>query len=591
VYSTFHCIRFLAFVFSLWVLGLCCAGNASGAERPPAASLLPDTTVAYFSVADSNDFVERFMNTAMGKMSQQERMKPLIERLFKEVKELAAPVEEQLGLSLTDLLAIPQGQIAFAVVAPEGEFPALVGILDVKEQLIAAEVLLGKADKALRNNGATKSSETVSGVTLNVYKLPGSVQRQVAHFERDGTLVLGSNPSVLKGILAAWDGNREKNLASNKKYSTITKRCRGTKADRPQVNWYVDVLGLVKSLTQNNTAVQIGISLMENTLGLKGLQAVGGSITLSTENFDSISRMHVLLDNPRRGVLEVLALGSGDVTPEKWVPPDAAMYTTFHWHVKTTYNEIGEIVDTFAGEGFTQSRVQSALTPLGLDFEKEVLPALDNRFSWITWVQRPVTVTSQMQVFGIRLKDAKASAPLLDKVMTKLEKRFEKEQFGGKTIYRLIESRPDPEDGPPRPRPCVCLVGDYVLISDRQPIMERAIKAFQNPSESLADAPDFKLIADQARLQCNGAKPAMIGFQRPEEGMKFLYDLVAGEANRKALRRASQGNNVLDRFNKALDDHPLPPFETLRAFLAPAGSVAIDEVDGIHYVAFALKAK
>jgi hypothetical protein len=590
VSSTFRRLRVVWIV--LPALGMCllAAANPARAERPPAASLLPDNTVAYVSVADTNDFVKRFMQTAVGRMSQQERMKPLIERLYRELKEVAAPFEDQLGLSLGDLLAIPQGQITFAVVAPEGQAPALIGLLDVKEQIIAAEVLLGKADKALREGGAAKSQERAGSTTINVYKFPGSEQRQVSHFEREGTLVLGTSVGVLKSMLTAWDGERAKTLALNKKYSAITQRCRGTKSDRPQVTWYVDALGLIHALARDNTAVQFGMTLLENQLGLKGLQAIGGSITIGTERFDSISRMHILLDNPRKGVLEVLALGSGDVTPEKWVPQDVAGYMTIHWHVKTTYQEVGDIVDTFAGEGFTASRAQSLFKQFDVDFEKEVLPALDNRFTIVNWVQKPVTLASSMSLFGVRLKEPAKAAPLLEKAMKKLEKRFETQTYGGKTYYRFIETRPDPENGPPRPRPCVCLLDEYLLISDRQPILERAIKASQTSTESLAIAADFKLIADHARLQCNGAKPAMIAFQRPEEGMRFLYDLLTAEENRRRLRTAAASNRLLERVNKALDDNPLPPFEALRAFLAPAGSVMLDEVNGIHYVSFALKA-
>jgi hypothetical protein len=368
-------------------------------------------------------------------------------------------------------------------------------------------------------------------------------------------------------------------------------RCRGSRKDRPQVTWFFDPRGLFRSLTQNNDAIQFGLTLLEENLGLKGLQGIGGSITLATTDpaapFDSISHVHVLLDNPREGAIKVFALGSGDATPERWVPRDVAAYTTIHWNLKTTYKELASIIDTFGGSGFTASRVQSGFAQLGINFEKDFLPAIDNRFSYLNWVQRPITLTSQMQLFGVKLKDGEATRPLLEKVMAKFETRFEKATFGDKTYYRFIPLRPDPKDGPPMPRPCVCLLGDYLLISDRPGVLEQAIKTSLGQVESLAVAPDYRLIANQAAKQAGGAKPAMIAFNRPEEGMRVIYELINGE--RRLLRQAAERNRFVQRVNKALDDNPLPPFETLQSFLAPAGSVLIDEATGIHYIAFGLR--
>jgi hypothetical protein len=569
-------------------------GNSAHAQRQSAASLLPDTTVAFVSVADTNELTKRFMQTALGRMSQQEKMKPLIAQVWREVQEVAAPLEDWIGLSLADLLGVPQGQITFAIVAPKREIPAFVGLLDVKEQIVAVEVMLEKADKVLRESEAIKTVEKVGETSIVLYKLPGSAQRQVAYFEREGTLVVGTNLSVLKSMLSAWGGERKDALALNTKYSTIMNRCRGSRKDRPQITWYLDPRGLVRSLTQNNDAIQFGLTLLEDQLGLKGLQAIGGSMTFATTDpaapFDNISHVHILLDNPRTGAIRIFALGAGDAAPESFVPRDVAAYTTFHWQLKATYKELASIIDTFGGEGFTAGRVQTGFSRLGIDFEKEFLPALDNRFSFFNWVQKPVTAASSMQLFAIKLKDAEASRPLFEKTMARFEARFEKDTFGGKTYYRFIQTQPDPEEGPPLPRPCVALLGDYVLVSDRPGVMEQAIKTSLGQAESLAGAPDFRLIAEQAAKQAGGARPAMVSFNRPEEGMRFIYDLITGENNRRLLRRAAENNRFVERVNKALDDNPLPPFETLKSFLAPAGAVLIDEATGIHYIAFGLKA-
>ncbi len=547
------------------------------AARPSAASLLPDNTVAFVSVADTRDLSKRFMETAIGRMSQQEKIKPLVTQLYQEVQDLAAPLEDWIGLTLADLLAVPQGELTLAVVAPKGEIPAFVGLLDVKEQVVAVETMLDKADKVLRENEAVKSLEKAGETSIVVYKMAGSAQRQVAYFEREGTLVVGTNLQVLRKLLAAWDGEGKETLATNKKYTTIMDRCRGSRKDRPQITWFSDPLGLVRSLSQNNTAVQIGLTLLEEKLGLKGLQGVGGSLTFATTDpaaqFDSISHVHILLDNPRQGAIKVFALGSGDAMPEKWVPRDVASYATFHWQLKTTYKELGSIINAFAGEGFTAQRVQAGFSQIGLDFEKEFLPAIDNRFSHFTWIQRPVTPTSQMQVFAVKLKDGEASRPLLEKVMTKLEARFEPMTSAGRSYYRFIPPGPAPKDGSPQLRFCVGLLGDYVLFSDQQGAMEQAIKTSLGQGESLGGAADYRLIASQAARQSGGAQPAMVAFNRPEEGMRFMYDLVSGE--RQFLRRRRRGQPLCRARQQGAGRQPLATVRSAEA-IPGAGRVGAD---------------
>ncbi len=83
----------------------------------------------------------------------------------------------------------------------------------------------------------------------------------------------------------------------------------------------------------------------------------------------------------------------------------------------------------------------------------------------------------------------------------------------------------------------------------------------------------------------------MISFNRPEEGMRMLYGLVASEQTREGLRRGGENNQFLKSLGKSLDDNPLPPFAVLRQYLAPGGAMVVDDETGIHYMAFSLNRK
>ena len=86
-------------------------------------------------------------------------------------------------------------------------------------------------------------------------------------------------------------------------------------------------------------------------LGLDGLAGIGGSMNIDTDQYDSISHMHVLLDNPRSGIIKMIALEPGVSKPESWVPADVAQYMTFHWKIETTLKTLAPMYDSLAGEG------------------------------------------------------------------------------------------------------------------------------------------------------------------------------------------------------------------------------------------------
>ena len=82
-----------------------------------------------------------------------------------------------------------------------------------------------------------------------------------------------------------------------------------------------------------------------------------------------------------------------------------------------------------------------------------------------------------------------------------------------------------------------------------------------------------------------------ITFNRPEEGMRFLYDLATGDEARGALSSRAGDNNFLQSVDSALKENPLPPFAVLSKYLAPGGGLVTNDETGFHYLGFTLKRK
>jgi len=559
------------------------------ADRPSAPHLLPISTVAVVSVTDAPEMAEKFMNTSLGRMSQDPQLKPLLEHLYGAVVEATAALKDQVGLTLPELLAIPQGELTVALVAPEEGPPAAVVLLDAGNQLSNARKLLERGTDALDQSPAVRSEKTVSGTEIVIYDNVGPQRGQAAYFEKDDTIVAATDVGVLEGMLKVWDGGKGDTLSDNQNFAAIMSRCRGEKDERPQLIGYVDPVGIMRSIAQDNTQMQLALIALP-ALGLDGLSGIGGSVILDTEQFDSILHVHVLLESPRTGVLKMIAFEPGEAKPENWVPADVASYTTLHWNIEKTYKSLAVVYDSFNGEGaLAQELERRILGPTGVDFEKEFLQALDGRITMITRIERPVTLRSRGVLVGLKLADKASIEKVLEKVYKLPDSNVTRETYAGKKYFRVDPPRfreMPPEQRPPMP--AFGIVGDYLMVTNQASLLEKVI-ATSAGSSSLAKELDFKLIAAKIQRQAGGATPALVSFNRPEEFLAMLYELAIAENTRTRLAAAGENNPFLRSVDKALKDNPLPPFAVIRQYLAPGGAMLVDDETGIHYTAFALR--
>jgi hypothetical protein len=565
------------------------------AARPPAAKLLPENTIAMLSIADVRDLVARFQNTATGKMSQDPQLKPFIQRVYGAANEAMAEAKDRIGLSLPELLDLPQGELTVALVAPEGARPEVVALLDVGDRMSSARKVIDRAIEALDKSGSKKTEETIDGTKLVVYDTNGGGIRQVILFEKDNTVCFSSNLAIIKAMLAVWSGKKGRTLADNDRYATIASRCRGAADQPPQIMAYADPVAFLKSMAMENPGMAMTVAMLP-VLGVDGLLGVGASMSMDAGQFDSVMHAHLLLDNPRTGVLEMIALESGDTTPEPWVPNNVAHYATLHWDFQKTVKKVAVVYDSFAGaNAFATVFPAKFKTSTGIDFEKELLASLDGRATILVWIEDPITPQSQHMMLALKLRDPKVMQAALERSVKERERFFKKELYSGKEYYQAVIPGP-PEGASPRPeggqpRPCVGVLEDYLLLANQPGIYRRVIVTSADPSKSLREELDYKLIAGKIRRMSGGNAPGMIGFDRPDEGMRFLYGLATSEDVRKGIRSGGQGNPFLKSLGTALDEQPLPPFAVLQRYLAPGGVTVTDDETGLHYTAFSLRRK
>ncbi|MBW3598270.1 MAG: hypothetical protein KY475_13485 [Planctomycetes bacterium] len=228
-----------------------------------------------------------------------------------------------------------------------------------------------------------------------------------------------------------------------------------------------------------------------------------------------------------------------------------------------------------------------------MSFEKDLLGAMEGRITWVTWMEPPARVNAQSNLIGIKLNDADAFRDTLQTLMAPAKERLEEKSFGGASYY--LAPSPDRDDNAQsrplvrQPTPSFGIVGDYLLLADSEKLFQQAVRCKSDPGRSLAGELDYKLIASKISRQPGGDSPGLITFRRPEEGMRNLYELAAGQQTRDILGQRADRNRAFGALHQALQDNPLPPFAVVQKYLAPGGAMLVSDATGFHYTGFSLK--
>ena len=219
------------------------------ADRPRCYELLPSRTLAYLRIADVKELGEKFEQTSFGKMIEQEQMKSLTSRLYEEAEIAFAPVADEIGLTIRELLAIPSGEVTIAAVAPPSgaEVTAPVLMIDVDGQQPNMKKLIDLMESQLEEEGRIKVTEAERGTKMSVFEDDDERWTGVIHFQKDKLQVFTTNRDVAKQILAAWDGDEKQlTLENNQDFADVMRHSKGPKEASPQIRWFIDpILSLI----------------------------------------------------------------------------------------------------------------------------------------------------------------------------------------------------------------------------------------------------------------------------------------------------------------------------------------------------------
>lgn len=595
-------------------------------ERPSTESMLPESTVLFVQFENVKEFFEKMKDTGIGQAFQNEQVAGLVDGLYDEAKTAYEDVQEDIGFSLDDIKDFPGGEISFAVVAPKRDDLQFALMLEIDEESEAVQKIFNRGREFLQEQGEEIEVEETDEVEYQTFTADGN---RFTMFIKDGLFVSASNRELADQIVERWAGREVEKirpLTENRKFVTVMNRCRGTKDSPPDFRLFVDPIEFIRGATRGDVGTQTALNFLP-ILGLDGLSAIGASAIFDELGFESVGHVHVMLANPRAGIIEMLALRPGEYRPESWVPEDTYTYVSSSWDLNRAYAELEKIVNTFGGEGMMEQQIEENInSELGVDFKEDILGQFTGRVTYTSWIDLPATFSSQVQILGLELNDVDKFAELREIFLAKLEEEGEAENveevvYKGVSYWtenldqreerrqRRIERREQRRaegrrvndfDAEP-PQPCFGVVGNSLIICSNPKYMERAIDTERGEYPALVDSEEFSETTETIAKLLRNDMPGAIMYQQPGPGMEMMLGLAKGDQMNGFLGmfedddqddpdyEPSTGSRFVTGVKRVMEENPLPEFDELRHFFAPSGAFITNDDTGYHLMSFQLK--
>ena len=585
----------------LGLLGLTGLPARATAAAPP-ERMLPETTIFFAKMVDAKAFRKAFDASQYGLLYNDPALKDFREELMKRLEDAAKPLKEAVGLSVTELIELPQGPLALAAVSRDDPKLPIAGILiaDAGENEKKMLDLLTRAAKQGESSGFKATTESFSGLTIHILKAPegkgdkkdddNSPPAPPIVWTNAGSLFLiGSDLELVKDVAAHRDG-RDASLATS---APFVKTQAKTESANSQAIWFLDIAKLV-TLGIKANAKGVDADAQQNQvlvteLGADGLKSIGGCFTFAGGGFDSLSKTFVLAPKPVSGVLKMFSLPAIPLKPEAWVPASVASYQTLSLDLDNLYEAVNDLVNKFQ-PGMLNIIEQQLVGPNGgqpLSLKQDFFGPLGDRITLISDFKKPVKEDSQRALLAIALEDPKAFQNTLSRIIEMTGAAPEKRDFQGTTIYDFaIPEMPNNGAGAQmqfKGPISLAIAKDALMVTTDTTLLEQVLRSGNTP---LAESEAFQKVAKELPEKASG-----MTFVKPDEQARISYDMVKGGQFVKALEQAAagRGGRQIPGLDKLIPIEKLPDFSVFAKYLSLSGSYSAMDDDGFMMTGFTLR--
>ncbi|MDG3005241.1 hypothetical protein [Paludisphaera mucosa] len=590
----------LALVGWLGLTGLGLSADRAAAAAPP-EQVLPDSTLFFLKVADVGKFREAFRGSTYGQLWNDPALAELRADLAEKTKSTSDALKDKVGVTLKELLELPQGPVAVAAIAGTDEAKPTVSlaiIADAGSNASKLTEVLTRSNKQAEQGGAKVAVETFKDNPLHVITSPDAdgdgknpPPPPVVWTSSGNTFFLGSNVAAIKDLVTNAGGRGSAALGASEAFVKTQNKIGGEAA---QAVWYADVVKLIqfgtKAGSRGNDAQAQQLAFQIQALGLDGLKSVGGALTLNSGAYSSLTK--TFFNAPAAGIKGLLKLFSFPpvaIRPEPWVPATVASYQTFSWDLDNAYKAIEDLVNQFQ-PGMLNVLEQQLVGPEGgqpLSFQKDVFGPLGDRLTMVGDFKKPIKEDSQRIILGVALEDAKAFQGTLDRLIELAHAAPKKREFQGVTIldFELPEMPAQAGVQAQFKGPVsVTVAKDTFFLTTDATLLEQILRPGVVP---LSENPDFQTVVKELPEKVSG-----MTFVRPDEQARLTYDMFKTGRFEQAIKQgmaASRPGQPVPDIPQLVDPAKLPDFEVFAKYLSLGGSYSVMDDDGFTQTGFSLR--
>ncbi len=639
-----------------WIACLACAASmiaasASGAGLAPSETIFPDTTLAWLSVPDPEEFRARFDRSPYGRLIADPAMKAFVDGLKEQISHNGKQRLAKLGLTLEDLAEVVGGELAAAAIKPGEGRMATVLVVDTTGREEKAKALVDTLGTRLLERKAKKVAVPDAPAELVVYQLPPEEDerkqtaprdRRVAMALAPSALVVGDDAVHVGQAFAVLTQGRADSLATLPAFKAVEERSMpAVPAAAAPLRWFVKPLPFATAWREANPPREKRkgpdyVAILGRQ-GFDAVQAAGGVLVFS-EGPHSM-RHHSFIYAPAlegrdpasadRFDLAARMLrfpAAADIAPAAWVPADMGGWTTLQWDVQTAFTAAETLVDDIVGDTGVYDDVIASLKedPDGpqIDVEKDLVACLGKRITVISGHVEPLGIDSDRLVIALECADEPTVAATIAKVMN-ADGDMQKIELGGQVAWELIDrshaipklevetpggviTHADDEDEAASrrqrlrekeekllPHSTVTVARGHLLIASHRDILERVLTA-EAAGDELAESADYKLTMVEVARFAPGETAAR-SFGREDVSIRPTYELLRQGSMPKAQSIFGQLlNGVLGDGKpgtvreQKIDGSTLPEFDLVRQYFGTVGTAFEVYPDGWRLTGVAL---
>ncbi|WP_145246300.1 hypothetical protein [Aeoliella mucimassa] len=575
--------------------------------------LFPYETAAFFRIAHGRELYERWRQTGVGAMLNDPEVAPLVGGIWSLVgDQFNERNSEEAGFEWADLDRIPQGEVAIGLIDRGDDNLGILLLADFDGAQENVDFLVEVLDQRWADRAMVVEEQEIGGETVTIVRDGDDRSSSFGYLIKDCCLI-GSNDEVLLGhVLDRWAGRTptvelteedvaesdddtlepgplpgERSFAENPQFQTILKECSTQLEEPPQIVAYIDPILVVRRTMRGNVGASITLATFP-ALGLDGILSLGGTSSFATENWDTLMHMHLLLDNPRAGVLTLLRFVDGDITPPDYVPAQACNYGTTYLDPVGIYDRVIQLYDHFRYDGAFLDEVESGATNAwGVDFREYFIDNLSGRVTLYSGFDEPNRIQGEQHAICLELIDPEVGQELLDAIRETAGEFWEDVEFGGVQYYSMAPPwmRNMPEENRPF-TPAVGILDNTLIVTMSSNVLEQMIEAHQDSRPRLSDSIEYKVIQSRVERLTRGKQ--MVGFlyNNPAETFRHWFETSQSDGTRSFLGTIGENSPFASNMLGVLEANELPEFDKLEGYFAPTGGYLLDTNTGLHAMMF-----